>query len=56
LVTHEQAVAYCQWSSEVVSKKLGIIVNYRLPTVKECEEIAQVLLRENEIKISRTLK
>ena len=61
LISYEQALAYCAWRSEVVSKRLGRKVTYRLPTTKEWKDIAEELLRtdkkglENELEKTRKM-
>lgn len=55
-VTYEQALAYCEWRSEFVSKRLGIKITYRLPSPEEWSLIAQTLLRENTSQTKSYLK
>lgn len=55
LITYEQALGYCQWRSEVVSKRLGFTVRYRLPTADEWVLIAQTVLYKNEKQVMKDL-
>ena len=56
MITYEQAVAYCQWRSLVVSKSQNRRVTYRLPTPEEWNKIAKHILSEDskQIKKERT--
>jgi formylglycine-generating enzyme required for sulfatase activity len=56
LITYEQAVAYCAWRSEVVSKNSGRKVTYRLPTAAEWQEIADEILKDDADKTEKELK
>lgn len=53
MITYDQAIAYCQWRSKVVSEKLEKKVVYRLPTPEEWEHIAKKEFNQNT---NRTLK
>ncbi len=53
LITYEQAVDYCKWRSEVVSKQLGMEVIFRLPTESEWNEIADIIIQQNKKKIDK---
>ncbi|WP_296622496.1 SUMF1/EgtB/PvdO family nonheme iron enzyme [Marivirga sp.] len=50
MVSYEQAIAYCEWRSKVVSKKLNKKVTYRLPTPTEWGEIAAYLYDHKQVK------
>src|SRR5262245_42489582 len=39
LITYEQALEYCAWRSEAVSKLLGRDIVYRLPTAAEWKAV-----------------
>lgn len=56
LITYEQAQAYCAWRSEVVSKKLGRRITYRLPTEKEWLEITQAIKDKSSKKVDMEIK
>lgn len=57
MISYEQATAYCEWRSKVVSKKLDKEIIYRLPTQAEWKEIAtQVYSERNPKKDIRITK
>ncbi|AKQ45241.1 hypothetical protein TH63_05685 [Rufibacter radiotolerans] len=56
LITYEQALEYCQWRSEVVSKRYNRKITYRLPTPQEWQEIAQELLISEASQAQKDLK
>ena len=56
LITYEQAIAFCQWRSEVVSKSSNRKVNYRLPTPEEWQEVARYTLENYGQHVKRQLK
>jgi formylglycine-generating enzyme required for sulfatase activity len=55
LITYEQAKAYCEWRSEVVSENFGIDITYRLPTEIEWDLIAETIISKEREKIIRSL-
>jgi formylglycine-generating enzyme required for sulfatase activity len=56
LITYEQAVEYCQWRSEVVSKRYNRKITYRLPTPQEWEEIARTTVASDASQTEKDLK
>jgi formylglycine-generating enzyme required for sulfatase activity len=53
-ITYEQAMAYCQWRSKVVSEGQNREIVFRLPTPSEWEEIAQALLEKEQKKVDKS--
>src|SRR5690606_39002417 len=56
LITYEQATEFCAWRSEVVSKRIGREVVYRLPTPAERSEIAREVLATDRRRIEKQLE
>ncbi|NEM98322.1 SUMF1/EgtB/PvdO family nonheme iron enzyme [Pontibacter burrus] len=56
LITYEQALDYCNWRSEVVSKNMNRKVKYTLPTKEEWSEIAEALLHSEFERINKELE
>jgi formylglycine-generating enzyme required for sulfatase activity len=56
LITYEQALDYCAWRSEVVSKRIGIKVTYRLPTITEWKDIAEELIKTDLKQVEKELE
>jgi len=54
-ISYEQAVDYCAWRSEVVSKKSGIPIIYRMPNISEWNLIAEKILIEDQKKVAKEL-
>lgn len=50
-ITHQQALDYCKWRSEVVSRSLGKKITYRLPTIAEWQKIARIASVKQERNI-----
>lgn len=50
LINYEQAVAYCEWRSKVVSEVLGKKVVYRLPNPQEWDDIVNHILSSRRLK------
>ena len=55
MITYEQALAYCKWRSQHMSRMLGRKITFRLPTIKEWQSIASAFYKENESKINKEL-
>lgn len=56
LITYEQAVAYCEWRSTVVSDKIGRKIRYRLPTKAEWQNIAEEIVKSDLEEIEKEIK
>ncbi len=56
LISYEQAMEYCAWRSEVVSKKLGKKITYRLPTMAEWKDIADEIVKTDKQHIEKELE
>lgn len=57
MISYEQAIAYCDWRSKVVSNKLDKKITYRLPTLAEWKDIATQIYSDRhtrkDIKITK---
>ncbi len=56
LITYEQTEAYCSWRSEMVSRRTGRKVTYRLPTPAEWKEIAGEVLQWDLKQVEKELR
>jgi|GEM_PF-2149321 formylglycine-generating enzyme required for sulfatase activity len=50
MISYEQAIAYCEWRSKVVSEKLNKKITYRLPTKAEWKDIATQIYSDRHTK------
>ena len=55
LITYEQALDFCAWRSEFVSKRLGKKITYRLPTTTEWKDIAEEIVKNDLKQIEKEL-
>jgi len=55
LISYDQAIAYCNWRSKVVSEKLDYTVVYRLPTKLEWIKIADYYMKLSSRKIKKEI-
>jgi formylglycine-generating enzyme required for sulfatase activity len=55
LITYEQAVEYCKWRSEIVSRNFNKKVTYRLPSPEEWKEIAQEVINTDSVAVQKEL-
>ncbi|NBW36296.1 MAG: hypothetical protein EBR30_15020 [Cytophagia bacterium] len=56
LITYEQALAYCEWRSKVVSERIGRKIRYRLPTKTEWSDIAEAILKTDLKEIEQEME